>query len=63
MLFSISMKHRAYVERINVDGNVRTLDKVIRRQVELVEGDPFNRTLLSKSEQISRIWDTLERLM
>jgi outer membrane protein insertion porin family len=40
-----------FVERIDIDGNVRTLDKVIRRQVELVEGDPFNRSKLAKSEQ------------
>lgn len=51
LLFNINETPRVYVERINIDGNVRTLDKVIRRQVELVEGDPFNRSLLSKSEQ------------
>lgn len=51
IVFNINETPRVYVERINIDGNVRTLDKVIRRQVELVEGDPFNRTLLSKSEQ------------
>lgn len=51
VVFNINETPRVYVERINVDGNVRTLDKVVRRQLELVEGDPFNRTLLSKSEQ------------
>jgi outer membrane protein insertion porin family len=51
LIFNINETPRVYVERINVDGNVRTLDKVVRRQIELVEGDPFNRTLLGKSEQ------------
>ncbi len=51
IVFNINETPRVYVERINIDGNVRTLDKVVRRQIELVEGDPFNRTLLAKSEQ------------
>jgi len=51
LIFNINETPRVFVERININGNVRTLDKVIRRQMELVEGDPFNRTLLSKSEQ------------
>lgn len=51
LIFNINETPRVFVERINVDGNVRTLDKVVRRQIELVEGDPFNRTLLGKSEQ------------
>ena len=33
---------RVYVERIEIEGNVRTLDRVIRREFELVEGDAFN---------------------
>lgn len=51
LIFNINETPRVYVERINIDGNVRTLDKVVRRQMELVESDPFNKTLLSKSEQ------------
>ena len=51
LLFNINETPRVYVERINIDGNVRTLDKVVRRQMQLAEGDPFNRSLLSKSEQ------------
>ncbi|QIE56080.1 outer membrane protein assembly factor BamA [Pikeienuella piscinae] len=33
---------RVYVERIDIEGNDRTLDRVIRRQFEIVEGDAFN---------------------
>ena len=42
---------RVFVERININGNVRTLDKVVRREMELVEGDPFNRSKVAESEQ------------
>ncbi|MGH1376774.1 MAG: outer membrane protein assembly factor BamA [Alphaproteobacteria bacterium] len=49
--FTVNETPRAFVERINVNGNVRTLDKVIRREMELVEGDPFNRSKLAKSER------------
>ncbi|MES1990415.1 MAG: outer membrane protein assembly factor BamA [Pseudomonadota bacterium] len=42
---------RVYVDRINIVGNVRTLDKVIRRKMKLVEGDAFNKVLLDKSEK------------
>ena len=42
---------RVYVERINVTGNVRTLDKVIRREFRLAEGDAYNSAKLQRSEQ------------
>ena len=42
--FQIDESPRVFVERINVEGNVRTIDKVIRREILLAEGDPFNRT-------------------
>lgn len=49
--FRINETPRVFVERINIDGNSRTLDKVIRREMEVVEGDPFNRTKISRSIQ------------
>lgn len=51
VVFVISETPRVFVERINVNGNIRTLDKVLRRELEVVEGDPFNRSKISKSEQ------------
>ncbi|MBI1180600.1 MAG: outer membrane protein assembly factor BamA, partial [Alphaproteobacteria bacterium] len=41
---------RVYVERIDIVGNVRTLDKVIRREFRLVEGDAFNTAKLRRSK-------------
>ena len=51
ILYTIKETPRVFVERVNVNGNIRTLDKVLRREMELVEGDPFNRSKLAKSER------------
>ena len=40
---------RTYVERVDIVGNVRTLDRVIRREMRVVEGDAFNTALLRRS--------------
>ncbi len=42
---------RVYVERINISGNTRTLDKVIRREFRLAEGDAFNTAKLRRSQE------------
>ncbi len=47
--FAIREGQRVYVDRINIIGNTRTLDNVIRREMMLTEGDAFNRTLLERS--------------
>ncbi len=47
--FNVREGQRVYVDRINVIGNTRTLDNVIRREMMLTEGDAFNRTLLERS--------------
>jgi len=60
--FEISESPRVFVERINVSGNVRTLDKVVRREMLLVEGDPFNRSKLARSEQRIRNLDFFENV-
>ncbi len=51
IVYNIGESPRVFVDRINIAGNLATRDKVIRRQFELSEGDPFNRTKLAKSEQ------------
>ncbi len=37
---------RIYVERINITGNIKTRDFVIRRELDFAEGDPFNRSMV-----------------
>lgn len=47
--FRVREGQRVYVDRINIIGNTRTLDNVVRREMMLSEGDAFNRTLLERS--------------
>jgi len=49
--YEINEGPRVYVERINITGNVRTLDKVIRREMLIVEGDAFNTAKVRRSRQ------------
>ncbi|MBV9550899.1 MAG: outer membrane protein assembly factor BamA [Alphaproteobacteria bacterium] len=48
--FNIDQGPRVYIEHIDITGNTRTLDKVIRREFRLVEGDAFNRALVDRSQ-------------
>jgi outer membrane protein insertion porin family len=49
--FDVQEGPQVYVERVDIVGNVRTLDKVIRREFQLVEGDAFNSTKMTRSQQ------------
>jgi len=49
--YDIQEGPKVYIERINITGNVRTLDKVIRREFLLVEGDAFNTAKMRRSRQ------------
>jgi len=51
LTYEIREGPKVYVERIDIEGNIRTLDRVIRRQFALVEGDAFNASLLSRSRK------------
>ena len=48
---SIDEGPRIYIERINVRGNTRTRDYVIRREFDLSEGDAYNRALVDRAER------------
>ncbi len=49
--FRIQEGPRVYVERIDITGNVRTIDPVIRREVPLVEGDAFNASKIQRARR------------
>ena len=49
--FAIDEGPRVYVERINVRGNTRTRDYVVRREFEIGEGDAYNRVLIDRAER------------
>ena len=51
LTFDIQEGPRVYVERINISGNTRTLDKVIRREFRLSEGDAFSTAKVRRSQQ------------
>ena len=42
---------RAYIERINIRGNNRTRDYVIRREFDIGEGDAYNRAMVDRAER------------
>ena len=49
--FVVDEGTRAYIERINIHGNTRTRDYVIRREFDISEGDPYNRALIDRAER------------
>jgi len=60
--YEINEGPRVFVERIDITGNVRTLDKVVRREMLVAEGDPFSATKLKRSEQRIKDLDFFERV-
>jgi outer membrane protein insertion porin family len=48
--FRVAEAPRVYVERIDINGNTNTRDKVIRREFRLAEGDPFNSIGVKRSQ-------------
>ena len=59
--FEIQEGPRVYVERINISGNVRTLDKVIRREFRLAEGDAFSSAKVRRSQERLRALGFFEK--
>ena len=51
IVFAIDEGPRTYIERINVRGNTRTRDYVIRREFDIAEGDAYNRALVDRAER------------
>ena len=51
VVFVVEEGARAYIERINLRGNTRTRDHVIRREFDIAEGDAYNRVLVDRAER------------
>jgi outer membrane protein insertion porin family len=51
LTFILEEGARAYIERINIRGNGRTRDYVIRREFDIGEGDAYNRALVERAER------------
>ncbi|MCU0837544.1 MAG: outer membrane protein assembly factor BamA [Rhodospirillales bacterium] len=62
IVFVVSEGPRVFVERIDISGNVRTIDRVIRREMRLAEGDAFNAAKLRRSRQRIQDLDFFEKV-
>jgi outer membrane protein insertion porin family len=51
LTFRVIEGPRVYVQRVSITGNTRTEDSVIRREMQLAEGDPFSQTAVDESKQ------------
>jgi outer membrane protein insertion porin family len=51
LVYTIDNGKRFYVERIDIHGNVKTRDDVIRREFEVGEGDAYNRAVIDRGER------------
>jgi outer membrane protein insertion porin family len=49
--FTIDQGPRTYVERVEIHGNTRTRDFVIRREFDIAEGDAYNKALIDRAER------------
>ncbi|MES2022979.1 MAG: outer membrane protein assembly factor BamA [Pseudomonadota bacterium] len=48
--FHIAEAKRTFVERIDINGNTQTQDKIIRREIRLAEGDAFSNFQVKRSQ-------------
>jgi outer membrane protein insertion porin family len=55
--FEMNEGSRIFVERIDIEGNQLTLDRVIRREIELVEGDAFDARKIRRARRAIRALD------
>lgn len=51
LTYAIAEGPKVYIDRINIFGNIRTLDEVIRREFKLAEGDAFSTSKMKRTEQ------------
>ena len=51
VVFVVEQGPRVYIERINIVGNYRTEDYVIRREFRVAEGDAFNKIMVDQARQ------------
>jgi len=49
--FDVQEGPRVYIERVNIKGNTRTLDKVVRRELQISEGDAFSTSKIEESRR------------
>lgn len=60
--YNITEGPRTYIERIDIIGNTRTLDEVIRRELRLFEGDAYNRVLVERGRRRLTALDFFDKI-
>jgi outer membrane protein insertion porin family len=51
LVYTIAQGKRLYIERVQIHGNTKTQDGVIRRELDFGEGDAYNRALVDRAER------------
>ncbi len=62
VVYTIDQGTKAYVERIEIRGNTRTRDYVIRREFDVSEGDAFNQVLIQRAKKRLEALDFFEKV-
>ena len=62
IVYKIQEGPRTYIERIDIVGNRRTMDEVIRRELRLYEGDAYNRILVDRARRRLTALDFFEKI-
>ncbi len=62
LTYEIKEGTRAYVERIDIIGNDRTHDEVIRRELQIFEGDAYNKVLVERARRSLTTLDFFEKI-
>jgi len=62
IVYNVQEGPRSYIERIEISGNTRTLDEVIRREMRLYEGDAYNRVLVDRARRRLVALDFFEKV-
>ena len=62
VVYNVAEGPRVFVDRIDIVGNVRTMDKVVRREFALVEGDAFNTARMRRAQQRLQNLDFFEKV-
>lgn len=60
--FTVSNADKVFINKINITGNVKTAEHVIRREFKIAEGDLFNRNEIGKGERGIRNLDYFEKV-
>ncbi len=60
--FIVDPAEKVYIGKIDIHGNLKTKDKVIRREFRIAEGDVFNRSYIEKADRNLRNLNYFEKV-